>query len=56
MGLLVERICVWCLVIGVIFMGFGQAVGKRCGRCLKVGSGDASHQSGALLIGKAGSM
>ena len=30
-GLVVERICVWCLVIVVIFMGFGQAGAKRCG-------------------------
>ena len=35
-GLVVERICVWCLVIVVIFMGFGQAGAKRCGGCLKV--------------------
>ena len=35
-GLVVERICVWCLVIVFIFMGFGQAGAKRCGGCLKV--------------------
>ena len=35
-GLVVERICVWCLVIVAIFMGFGQARAKRCGGCLKV--------------------
>ena len=35
-GLVVERICVWCLVIVAIFMGFGQAGAKRCGGCLKV--------------------
>ena len=35
-GLVVERICVWCLVIVAIFMGFGQAEAKRCGGCLKV--------------------
>ena len=34
-GLVVERICVWCLVIVAILMGFGQAEAKRCGGCLK---------------------
>ena len=29
-GLVVERICVWCLVIVVIFIGFGQAGAKSC--------------------------
>ena len=56
-GLVVERICVWCLVIVVIFMGFGQAEAKRCGGCLKVinwGS-NKSHKRGTLSIGKAGS-
>ena len=36
LGLVVERICVWCLVIISIFMGSGQAGAKRCGGCLKV--------------------
>ena len=36
MGLVGERICVWCLAIVVIFMGSGQAGAKRCGGCLKV--------------------
>ena len=35
-GLVVERICVWFLVIAAIFMGFGQAGGKMCGGCLRV--------------------
>ena len=35
-GLVVGRNCVSCLVIVVIFMGFGQAGAKRCGGCLKV--------------------
>ena len=35
-GLVVERICVWCLAIITIFIGFGQAAAKRCGGCLKV--------------------
>ena len=35
-GLVVGRICVWYLVIVVIFMGFAQAGAKRCGGCLKV--------------------
>ena len=35
-GLVVEMICVWCLIIVVIFMGFGQAGAKRCEGCLKV--------------------
>ena len=56
-GLVVERICVWCLVIVFIFMGFGQAGAKRCGGCLKVISWGwwCKSQKGALLIGKAGS-
>ena len=36
MGLVVERIREWCLVIVAIFMGFWQAGAKRCGGCLKV--------------------
>ena len=35
-GLLVRRICVWCVVIVVIFKGFRQAGTKRSGGCLKV--------------------
>ena len=35
-GLAVGRNYVWCLVICVIFMRFGQAGAKRCGGCLKV--------------------
>ena len=56
-GLVVERICVWCFVIVFIFMRFGQAGAKRCGDAQKssVGGGGASHESGTLLIGKAGS-
>ena len=59
-GLVVETICVWCLVIVAVFMGFGQAGAKRCGGCLihqlsSIGGGDASHKRGALFIGKAGS-
>ena len=54
MGLVVQRICVWCLVIVAIFMGFGQAGAKRCGGCLKVISWGWGCK-GALLIGKAGS-
>ena len=34
--LVVERICVWYLVMVAIFMGFGQAGPKRCWGCLKV--------------------
>ena len=56
-GLVVERICVWCLVIFFIFMGFGQAGAKRCEGCLKVISWGwlCKPQKGAPLIGKAGS-
>ena len=36
MGLVLERNYVWCLVIVVIFMRFGQAGAKSCGGCLKV--------------------
>ena len=45
-GLVVERICVWCLVIVAIFMGFGQAGAKKCGRCEKssIGGGNASRK------------
>ena len=54
---MVERICVWCLVIVVIFMGFGQAGTKRCGRCSKVISWgwECKSQKESLFIGKAGS-
>ena len=48
-GLVVERICVWYLVVVAIFMVWG---------CLKkssIGGGDASHKRGTLFIGKAGS-
>ena len=48
MGLVVERICAWCLVIVAIFMGFGQAGAERCGGCLKV-------TREGRFIGKAGS-
>ena len=34
--IVIERICVWCLVTVVTFMGFGQARAKRCGGYLKV--------------------
>ena len=54
MGLVVERICVWCFDLVVIFMGFEQPGAKRCGGCLKssIGGGDAIHKRGALFIGK----
>ena len=57
MGLVVERICVWCLVIVAIFMEFRRAGAKMCGGCLKssIGGGDISHKRGALFIGNAGS-
>ena len=42
-GLVVERICVWCLVIVAIFMRFGQAGAKRCGGMLK------GHQFGVVM-------
>ena len=35
-GLVVERICVWCLVIVFIFMDLDKQEKKRCGGCLKV--------------------
>ena len=35
-GLVVGRNYVWCIVIFVIFMEFGQAWAKRCEGCLKV--------------------
>ena len=56
-GLLVRRNYVPCLVIVVIFMGFGQAGAARCGGCLKVikWGGDESHKRGTLFIAKAGS-
>ena len=56
MGLVVERICVWCLVLVVIFMGFGQAGAKRCGESLKAINWGrrSSHKRGTLFIGKAG--
>ena len=42
-GLVAERICVWCLVIITIFTGFGQAEVKRCRGGLK------SHQLGVVM-------
>ena len=56
-GLVVERICVWCLVITAIFVGFGQAGAKMCGGCLKVINWTwwCKSQKGALFIEKAGS-
>ena len=53
-----RRNYVWCLVIVVIFMEFGQAGAKRCRGCLKmwsIGVGDASHKRETLFIGKVGS-
>ena len=59
MGVVVEKICVWCLVIVAIFMGFGQAGAKRCGGCLKVinwewqyksQKGDSFHREGRFLL------
>ena len=56
MGLVLERDYVWCLVIVVIFMRFGQVGAKRCGVCLKSSiAGGESHKRGTLFIGKAGS-
>ena len=51
-----ERICVWWLVIIVIFMGFGQAGANRCRGCLKVISWEwwFKSQKGALFIGRTG--
>ena len=57
--LVVERNYVWCLVIVVIFMGFGQAGAKRCGGCLKVinwgwrcksQKGDSFHREGRFSL------
>ena len=57
MGLVLERNYVWCLVIVVIFMRFGQAGAKSCGGCLKVINCGwrKSQKRGTLFIGKAGS-
>ena len=57
-GLVVERICVWCLVIAAIFMGFGQARAKLCGGYLKVINWEwrCKSQKGGSFIGKAGSL
>ena len=49
LGLVVGGNYVWCLVIVVIFLGFGQAGAKRCW------SGNACLKSGSLFIGKGGS-
>ena len=53
-GLVVEWICVWCLAIAAIFMGFGQARAKMCGGCLKVidWGWRCNSKKGALFIGK----
>ena len=57
LGIAVERICVWFLVIVAIFMGFGQAGAKRFGGSLKVINWGwrCKSRRGALFIGKAGS-
>ena len=58
--LVAERISVWCLAIVVIFMGFGQAVAKTCGGCLKVinwgwqcksQKGSSFHREGRFSLG-----
>ena len=59
-GLVVGRNYVWCLVIVLIFIGFGQAGAKRCGGCLKGISwgwqcksqkGDPFHRKGRFSLG-----
>ena len=56
-GLVVERICVWCLVIVARFMRFVQAGAKSCEGCLSHQLGVAMQvtKGAALFIGKAGS-
>ena len=56
-GLMVERICVWCLVIAVIFMGFGKAragVGMlkshQLGVAMQVKKGGSSHWEGSFSL------
>ena len=52
-GLVVGRIYVWCLVIVVLFMGFGQAGAKRWG----VGGGMLkSYQLGVAMQFKKGGL
>ena len=58
MALMVQRSCVWCLVIVAIFMVFGQAREKKVWGMLKSHRLRVAMQvtkSGALFIGKAGS-
>ena len=58
MGLVLERDYVWCLVVVVIFMRFGQVGAKRCGVCLKVincgwresQKGDSFHREGRFSL------
>ena len=51
-GLMVERICVWCLVIAVIFMGFGKA-GAGVGMLKSsIGGGYASQKRGLFSLGR----
>ena len=51
LGLVVGGNYVWCLVIVIIFMGFGQAEAKSCEECFKVINlgGNSSHNKGTLL-------
>ena len=56
-GLMVERICVWCLVIAVIFMGFGKAgagVGMlkshQLGVAMQVTKEGSSHWEGSFSL------
>ena len=56
-GLVLERISVWCLAIVVILWALDkqQQIAVRYASKSSVGGGDASHKRGVLIIGKAGS-
>ena len=51
-GLVVGGNYVWCLIIVVMFMGFGQVAGKKYRGSFKIinWGGNASHKRGAIFI------
>ena len=49
-GLVVERICVWCLVIGAIFMEWGMLKSHQLGVAMQVTIGGSFHREGRLSL------
>ena len=49
-GLVVERICVWCLVIVAIFMVWGMLKSQQLGVEMQVTKGGSSHMKGRFSL------